>query len=292
MNTFEKYISSINSKLTQYFNDKNNNYHRVTEAMEYSISAGGKRIRPVLTLAFCKACGGEVKNSLAVACAIEMMHTFSLIHDDLPCMDNDDYRRGRESCHKKFDEATALLAGDALAIYPFQVIAESAQKGEISCEAAIRISRLFAECAGKDGMIAGQQIDIENEGKTPSDALLTKMYILKTSELLKIACCSGCIAAGGSDEQVEFASEYAKNLGLAFQIVDDILDITGDAKMLGKPVGSDEKSGKVTYATLHGVEQSQKKAAELTDNALRCLSHFDNDEFLVELTNMLLNRNK
>lgn len=286
--TFENYIKLVEDKLYSYINGEESAQGRVIKAMKYSLSAGGKRIRPVLVLEFCRMCGGDIEKALPIACAMEMIHTFSLIHDDLPCMDNDDLRRGKPSCHKAFDEATALLAGDALEIYPIELIAGS----ELEPEKIVKIISKITHQVGVFGMIGGQQIDTENEGKPYTSQALLEMYSLKTSALLKAACCSGCIAAGADEDTVQNAAMYAEKLGLAFQIVDDILDVTGDEKVFGKPIGSDAESGKTTYVTLYGLEKAHEKAEELTNEALEILSNWENSDFIKELTKKLLNRNK
>ncbi len=260
-------------------------------AARHSLTAGGKRIRPALVMEFCRVCGGEPESALPVACAIEMMHTFSLIHDDLPCMDNDDMRRGKPSCHKAFGEANALLAGDALAILPAEIIAKAGIKGTISQTAALKIISLLGEQAGIFGMIGGQVIDTENEGKRLPQNVLLEMYRMKTGALLEFCCRAGVIAAGGGAELQLAAGTYARKLGLAFQIIDDILDITADEKQLGKPVGSDRESGKLTYAAQAGLEQARAEAARLTDEAAAALSVFADREFLEGLTMLLLERN-
>ena len=260
-------------------------------AARHSLTAGGKRIRPALVMEFCRVCGGEPESALPVACAIEMMHTFSLIHDDLPCMDNDDMRRGKPSCHKAYGEATALLAGDALAIMPSQIIAQAAVERKISTEAAVKIIALLNERAGIMGMIGGQVIDTENEGKKLPENILLEMYRMKTGALLEFCCRAGCIAAGaGADKQLA-AGTYALKMGLAFQIIDDILDVTADEKLLVKPVGSDSASGKYTYVTCVGIEKARQEAQRLTNEAIEQLGEFEDNEFLVGLTKMLLDRN-
>ena len=286
--TLENYIKLVEDKLYSYINGEESAQGRVIKAMKYSLSAGGKRIRPVLVLEFCRMCGGDIEKTLPIACAMEMIHTFSLIHDDLPCMDNDDLRRGKPSCHKAFDEATALLAGDALEIYPIELIVGS----ELEPEKIVKIISKITHQVGVFGMIGGQQIDTENEGKPYTSQALLEMYSLKTSALLKAACCSGCIAAGADEDTVQNAAMYAEKLGLAFQIVDDILDVTGDEKVFGKPIGSDAESGKTTYVTLYGLEKAHEKAEELTNEALEILSNWENSDFIKELTKKLLNRNK
>lgn len=289
INKFENYIGIINDHLDKYKNETMQHIAEqrdVAEAMWYSLSAGGKRIRPVLVMEFCRVCGGDTKNAEAAACAIEMIHTFSLIHDDLPCMDNDDYRRGKPSCHKAYGEATALLAGDALENLAFGIIADAVIPDSVK----VRLVQTLAKAVGVNGMIGGQVIDTEYEGKNIPEEMLLRMYSMKTSALLKAACLMGCICAEADEEKMTAAIKYAENLGLAFQIIDDILDITGNEQQLGKPIGSDAANGKITYASLNGLEKSNSYAAKLTENALDSLSAFENTEFLKELTLYLLKR--
>ncbi len=289
INKFENYIGIINDRLDKYKNETMQHIAEqcdVAEAMWYSLSAGGKRIRPVLVMEFCRVCGGDTKNAEAAACAIEMIHTFSLIHDDLPCMDNDDYRRGKPSCHKAYGEATALLAGDALENLAFGIIADAIIPDSVK----VRLVQTLAKAVGVNGMIGGQVIDTEYEGKNIPEEMLLRMYSMKTSALLKAACLMGCICAEADEEKMTAAIKYAENLGLAFQIIDDILDITGNEQQLGKPIGSDAANGKITYASLNGLEKSNSYAAKLTENALDSLSAFENTEFLKELTLYLLKR--
>lgn len=292
MNEQLSYYAEITEKaLDKYLPQADCLQGSVIRAARYSLSAGGKRIRPALVMELCRVCGGEAEDALPIACAIEMMHTFSLIHDDLPCMDNDDMRRGKPSCHKAFGECTALLAGDALAMLPFQIIAEAALKKRISAEAALKIISLLGERAGIFGMIGGQVIDTENEGKQLETPILLEMYRMKTGALLDFCCRAGCIAAGAGADKLLAASVYAQKLGLAFQIKDDILDVTADEKQLGKPVGSDAQSGKHTYVSAVGLENARAEAKKLTDEAIKALDAFDDTQFLVELTEFLLERN-
>lgn len=262
----------------------------VIKAARYSLSAGGKRIRPALVMEFCRVCGGEPETALPVACAIEMMHTFSLIHDDLPCMDDDDMRRGKPSCHKAFGEAQAVLAGDALAILPFQIIAEAGLRKTLSENAALKITKLLAELSGMYGMIGGQTIDLECENKTPGESVILEMYRMKTGALLEFCCKAGCIAAGADARAQMVAGTFGQRFGLAFQIIDDILDITADEKLLGKPVGSDAASGKTTLAGLVGIEKARGAAQDLTQKALDALSEFSDSGFLRGLARTLLCR--
>lgn len=258
---------------------------KVAEAMEYSLSAGGKRIRPVLTLEFCRVCGGDPKAALPAACALEMIHTFSLIHDDLPCMDDDDMRRGKPSCHIAFGEPTALLAGDALLNLAYETVCG----GSLSAETKIALIAELTRATGVNGMIGGQEIDTAFEGQM-DEYMLLDMYSMKTGALLKAACKMGCIAAGAGEEKIAAAELYAEKLGLAFQIIDDILDVTGDEKLLGKPIGSDRGNEKETFVSLNGIENSRKTAKTLTNEALNALEAFENTDFIKELTLFLLKR--
>ena len=276
--------------LDRYIPERECLQKNVILAARHSLTAGGKRLRPALVMEFCRVCGGDEQTALPVACAIEMMHTFSLIHDDLPCMDNDDMRRGKPSCHKAFGEANALLAGDALAILPAQIIAQAGLKDTIPQSAALKIIALLGEQAGIFGMIGGQVIDTENEGKWLPENVILEMYRMKTGALLEFCCRAGVIAAGGGAELQLAAGTYAKTLGLAFQIIDDILDITADEKLLGKPVGSDAQSGKLTYAAVVGLDRARAEAARLTEEAVQALEAFGDREFLTGLTELLLDR--
>lgn len=258
----------------------------IVEAMWYSLSAGGKRIRPVLMLEFCRVCGGDVKNVLPAACAMEMVHSSSLIHDDLPCMDDDDMRRGKPSCHKAYGEDIALLAGCALSNLAYRLICGCG----LSDSVKLAIISELSAAIGLNGMIGGQVIDTAYNGEMTGDLLLD-MYGMKTGALLKASCKMGCIAANADEAKLKAAETYAEKLGLAFQIIDDILDVSGDEKLLGKPIGSDKESGKTTYVSLYGLEESRKTAEKLTREALSELDNFDENKFLKELTMFLLVRN-
>lgn len=287
----KEYVSFIESRLSSYnmLSEADMPQKRVIDAMNYSLSAGGKRIRPVLVLEFCNICGGDYKKAASAACAVEMIHTSSLIHDDLPAMDDDDLRRGRPSCHKAFDEATAILAGDALMVKPFEIMANARELPE---SVRIKLISELSSSFGASGVIGGQMIDIENEKRNDVDILnLENMYSKKTSYLIRSACRMGCIAAQAYD-MLPYADRYAQCMGLAFQITDDILDVTSSTEILGKPVGSDALQNKTTYVTLAGIENAAKEAERLTKLALDALGNFENNEFLTDLTNMLLGRKK
>lgn len=285
-------ISAIEENIRKYTVDNSGNpaQNRLTEAMRYSLEAGGKRVRPVLVTEFCRLCGGTPEMSAAPAAAIEMIHTFSLIHDDLPAMDDDDFRRGRPSCHKAYTEAEAILAGDALSVLPFQIIADDPV---LSSEKKVKLISDLASSTAVQGMIGGQAIDIDNEKRNDVDeANLRYMYSLKTGALIRTSCRMGCIAAGADDETVRMADEYAKKLGLAFQIIDDILDVVSTTEELGKPVGSDEENNKTTFVTVMGIEKAKKEADTLTCEALEILNRFQDSDFLKALTAELLDRRK
>lgn len=258
------------------------------EAMKYSLGAGGKRIRPALVCAFAEMTGGDPNAAADPACALEMIHTFSLIHDDMPCMDDDDLRRGQPSCHKKYGEAVALLAGDALECYAFEVIAGARN---LSHECRNSLIMTLAKAVGVCGMIGGQTIDIGNEGKGFGSDVLLRMYSMKTCALIRCACAMGCICGGRGDLAAK-AEEYGEALGLAFQIVDDILDITSDTETLGKPAGSDSELDKATYPAVFGLKAAREKAAALTARAVHIAGEFPDNEPLIRLTEKLQSRVK
>ncbi len=285
----KSYISLVESKLKFYNPYLDNLQNSIYKASNYSLEAGGKRLRPVLLLEVCRICGGNVEDAIPFACALEMIHTYSLIHDDLPAMDNDDLRRGKPTNHKVFGEAVAILAGDALLTKAFNIMASAKLDNK---ENQIKAIEYMSYAAGTEGMIGGQIVDIENENKMSSVETLRYMHSLKTGALIKAACVIGGVIAGVSDEVLKILSDYAENLGIAFQIKDDILDVTGNVEELGKPVGSDEKCNKSTYVTLLGLEESDKLCAEYTNRALECISSMQGDTaFLVDFTNQLLKRN-
>ena len=261
----------------------------VSEAMRYSLQGGGKRIRPCLVLEFCRVCGGDVDAALPFAAAVEMIHTYSLIHDDLPCMDDDDLRRGKPACHVRFGYANALLAGDGLLTLAFETLTRAPLPGERIAEACATL----AEAAGHLGMIGGQTMDLENEERDVTLERLRQTDALKTGALIRAACVLGCIAAGADDTQKAAAAQYAHALGLAFQIVDDILDVTSDTATLGKPVGSDEAQHKNTYVTLCGLDGARAEATRYTDEAVQALELFGEAcGALRELAQSLALRNK
>ena len=255
------------------------------EAMNYSLLAGGKRLRPFLTYSFCQAVGADVARADSAALAIEMIHTYSLIHDDLPCMDNDDYRRGKLTNHKVYGEGIAALAGDGLLTDAFRVLTS----GSLDAAKACACVRVLSQNAGPWGMVGGQVLDILSESRTCTRQEVLDVQSRKTGGLIRAACQMGVICAGGSDEMLRAAGTYADHLGLAFQIRDDILDQTGDAALLGKAVGVDE--GKNTFVRLYGLEACEAMVLEQTELAIDALAAFRTQEVLTELARNMAVRN-
>ena len=262
----------------------------LSEAMSYSLMAGGKRMRPVLLMAAADAVGGRGEDFLTTACAIEMIHTYSLIHDDLPAMDNDDYRRGKLTNHKIYGDGMAVLAGDALLTLAFEVILR--QQG-VSDAVKLAVLREFSIAAGQSGMVGGQAMDLEAEGRRISLEELRKLHMGKTGALFRAAIRSGALLAGAEPAKLTALTEYADKFGLAFRITDDILDVIGDAVVIGKPVGSDERNDKSTYVTLTSLEEARELARQTVDDALAALAPLGAEaDFLRELVRMLLARDK
>ncbi|WP_027417564.1 polyprenyl synthetase family protein [Aneurinibacillus terranovensis] len=240
-------------------------------AMAYSLNAGGKRLRPILVLATLEALGKPVEAGISIACAVEMVHAYSLIHDDLPAMDNDDFRRGKPTNHKVFGEAMAILAGDALLTQAFETICE-AEKAGVPAASVLQITRELSVFAGPKGMVGGQAADMEGENRSLSFEELKYIHLHKTADLLIFCVRAAAIAASAPDEQLTCLTRFASNIGLAFQVKDDILDVIGDEAKLGKPVGSDEKRKKSTYPSLLGIEHSERELSRLIDEAMRALA--------------------
>ena len=248
---------------------------RILEAMRYSLMAGGKRIRPILALAAAETLGTKPERVLPAACALEIIHTYSLIHDDLPAMDNDDLRRGKPTCHIAFDEATAILAGDALLTMAFQILSTADAIKTASSEVMLQVIQTVARGAGYLGMIEGQMRDIEAEGRELSQPELEQMHALKTGALIEASVRVGALLGNGTKQQIENLSIYAGNIGLAFQVTDDVLNVVGDPAVMGKAVGTDSTRQKNTYPSLLGTDQSRVYAEELINNALHALDIFD-----------------
>lgn len=289
--------SKVEDCLKNYFSNTKASeigYEKIVNAQLYSLLAGGKRVRPFLVTEFAKLFS-ETENeetvatkAVSLATAIEMIHTFSLIHDDLPCMDNDVLRRGKNTCHVEFDEATALLAGDALAIAAFEVIADA----DLTPTQIKRAVKLLSSSSGWNGMIAGQVLDIKGETEKLSYTELCNLHALKTGKLIECACALGCIAANveENDQRYKDAMTYASGIGLAFQITDDILDKTGSSQELGKTVGKDESSNKTTFLTFKTIEEAKKDAVAITEKAVDAIRNYHGAEDLISFAYYLTER--
>ncbi len=283
------YIEMVEKALDRYVSTQRCNNDHVLEAMRYSVLGGGKRIRALLVLNFNRILGGAANDAMEFAAAIEMMHAYSLIHDDLPCMDDDDLRRGKPSCHVAFGEAIALLAGDALQTLAFETLARNTS---LEPAQVLQAVRELAAAAGSRGMVGGQTVDIEGTAQTVEQ--LTGMCMMKTGALIKCAVHLGCLSVGADEASMAQADIYADAIGLAFQIRDDILDVIGSTEELGKPVGSDAEQQKATFATVLGTERAQSLAEKLTRTALDALKQLNvaEDDPLYEMTVELCSRKK
>ena len=265
----------INSELDKIFRNFASSRH-IVKAMKYSLMAGGKRIRPILCLAAIEAVGGNLESALPAACALEMIHTYSLIHDDLPAMDDDELRRGKPTCHVAFDDATAILAGDALLTLAFQILSSPVKIKESEALIWLNVIHVISIAVGYKGMIDGQMKDIISEGTSLSLDDLENMHALKTGALIEASIFSGAILGNGSQEQIKQLGIYAKNIGLAFQVTDDILNVEGNPAVMGKAVGTDKNRKKSTYPLIMGLNESKEFATDIINNALKSIELFDN----------------
>jgi geranylgeranyl diphosphate synthase type II len=273
------YIDNKRTRINRYLESlltEARPHQRIVAAMRYSLMAGGKRLRPVLCLAATEAVGGQPSEALPAAGALEMIHTYSLIHDDLPAMDDDELRRGKPTCHVAFDEATAVLAGDALLTLAFQSLSSVEMRERRSASAWLQVIHTLARAAGFGGMIQGQMLDISSEGRNLSLTELESMHRLKTGALIAASLRCGAVIGGASRDQQAALESYARNVGLAFQVADDILNVEGDPNLMGKAVGTDRLREKSTYPALLGLRDSKRLARELVRDALRAIEKFDN----------------
>ena len=283
--------NQVNEAIRQIFQDHPS--HRIVEAMTYSVTAGGKRLRPILCMAAAEAVGGDSHDVLPAGCAIEMIHTYSLIHDDLPAMDDDDLRRGKPTCHVAFDEATALLAGDALLTLAFQVLSSLDSNERLPASKRLEIIHIISVAAGYNGMIEGQMRDMASEGIHLRTEELKELHARKTGALIEASTRSGAVLGGGTPHQIEKLSSYARCIGLAFQVRDDVLNVEGDPAVLGKAVGTDDSRDKNTFPSLIGLEQSKVYAESLVNNALKEIEDFDNKaDPLRAIAGYIIARNK
>ncbi|MEG6611863.1 farnesyl diphosphate synthase [Pseudoclostridium thermosuccinogenes] len=286
------YTNIINNELDKLLYMDGSEQRKIREAMRYSLMAGGKRLRPVLSLAVCEALDGDRDQVLPFACALEMIHTYSLIHDDLPAMDDDDYRRGRLTNHKVFGEAMAILAGDGLLNYAFEVMLDHVRKDSSNISAKLEAMHIIARSSGIDGMIGGQVVDLESEGKLIQPELLELMHRKKTGALIKASVLAAAALCNAGTEERASLERYADNLGMAFQIRDDILDVEGDPAEMGKNTGSDQVKNKATFVTLYGLEESKRMLKEMTREAVNPIEMFgEKGTFLRQLAEYLITRN-
>ena len=283
-----EWLPKIEAALDQYTAECGSLHPELLAAMRYSLLDAGKRIRPILALEFCRAAGGHPEDAMPFACGVEMIHSYSLIHDDLPCMDDDDLRRGKPSCHIRFGEDTALLAGDALQPLAFETMLT---RSTVSPALTVKAAGVLAHACGAAGMVGGQVIDLQNEGKNVGMEDLRLMDSGKTGAIIKAACLMGVIVAGGGEDLSHIADVYAENIGIAFQITDDILDVTSDAATLGKPVASDIENDKSTYVSLLGLDKAREEAARYTALAVEAVAPLgEKAEFLAAFAQMLAER--
>ena len=288
-NKLNERIELINKALEKYLVPKYP--ERLYEAMNYSVFAGGKRLRPVLLLSACEAVGGTIEDAMPFACALEMIHTYSLIHDDLPAMDNDDFRRGKPTCHKAFDEALAILAGDGLLTYAFEVMLEAVCNKNESKYA--KAAKLIANYSGSQGMLVGQVVDVQSEGHKIDDKTLMFIHDNKTGGLIKAALMAGALIGGADNDTVGDFEKIGYNMGIAFQIKDDILDVTSTSEVLGKPILSDIKNNKQTYVSLYGLDNAQQDYETLSTSAVKMINNIgDKADFLSWYASALINREK
>ena len=286
----KNYVAAIEAALEGYIPTGNYKEQKLLDAVRYSLLLPGKRVRPSLTLSFAELCGGTVEEAMPFACAVEMVHAYSLIHDDMPCMDDDDYRRGKPANHKVYGEDIALLAGDALQSMAYMTMLGDLSVAAVGGERAARAARVLSEKSGVLGMVGGQTIDLSIEHRHVDIETVQLMEEKKAANLIEAACMMGCIVAGASERQIGAAERYAHAIGLAFQIVDDILDVTSTAEELGKPIGSDADNEKNTFMSLLGIDRCRELVGELTDEAIKALDIFDGDtgdlaDFAVRLAN-------
>lgn len=283
---YQEYLAAIEDYLNSLFAEKPH-WADLYEAMRYSVLSGGKRLRPVMTLEFARLCGLDWHKAVPVGCALELVHTYSLIHDDLPCMDDDDLRRGKPTNHKVYGETLAILAGDALQPEAFRLIAQATG---LPAESRIAAVEVLANAAGADGMVAGQVLDTLCDVR--DEAGLTQLDRLKTCAMISAAAELGCVAAGMDAEKRRQAREFGDGLGLAFQLRDDILDVTGAQEVFGKPIGSDKAEGKVTLVDVKGLEQCQRDVEQYTARAKAAIAAWPDNSFLLELADHMVNRVK
>jgi len=286
----EDYRAQVDRALEKIMPPEGTNPSRLVSAMRYSLFAGGKRIRPILVLSSASCLGAGSDSAMSAACAVELIHTYSLIHDDLPAMDDDDFRRGKPTCHRAYDEGTAILAGDALLTLAFEILSNSETGHPVSPEVRVRMIAALAKAAGWRGMIGGQQVDMDSEGQVPTQPMVEYIHTHKTGAMLRCSVLLGALAGGADDEELKGLKRYGEKLGLAFQVVDDILDMTASTEAMGKDHGSDKARGKITYPAVFGLDESRQRARKLIDEAREALAPIENSEQLADIAEFVLLR--
>ncbi len=283
----------VNGALETCFPETAGPVSNLIAAMKYSLFAGGKRLRPILCLAGCEAVGGTQEDVVAVACSLELIHTYSLIHDDLPLMDDDDFRRGKPTNHKVYGDAIALLAGDGLLTEAFSMMTSNEISERVSPVILVKTVQLISLAAGCDGMVGGQVVDIQSEGKEPNFDIVKQMHARKTGALITASVTSGAVLAGAGEDEISLIRSYGEKVGLAFQIADDILDVEGDSEILGKQTGADRNKGKMTYPAVIGLDESKRIQSNLVQSAIGDLSEFGNNaEPLRQIARYIIERKK
>ncbi|HHV60441.1 MAG TPA: polyprenyl synthetase family protein [Clostridiaceae bacterium] len=290
---YNQWLNIVNAALENMLEEKDNPQKNIYRAMKYSLEAGGKRLRPILTLAVCDSFGQDYKIAMPYACAIEMIHTYSLIHDDLPAMDNDDYRRGKLTNHKVFGEAMAILAGNALLNYAFEIMHQDMLKNKEFLERKIKAACIISNASGVSGMIGGQVIDIESQNKEMTLELVEYMHSKKTGALIKAPVLAAAVLCDARTDEMKYLEQYAEKIGLAFQIKDDILDFEGDFKVMGKLSGNDAANNKQTFVTLYGLDKAREILYKTASEALKYISKLNfESHFLEELVDYIVTRDK
>lgn len=291
-NSYDAYLEqrkqTVDDALDRFMPSGDTHPARLVAAMRYSLFAGGKRIRPILTLAAAEAAEGGVQDALVPGCAVELVHTYSLIHDDLPAMDDDDFRRGNPTCHKKYDEGTAILAGDALLTMAFDLLSTGEMRA--SDHSRLRMVQELSRAAGWRGMVGGQQVDMDSEGTEPELPVLEYIHTHKTGALIRCSVILGALAAGAGGDALHAFTTYGEKVGLAFQVVDDILDVTATTEQMGKDQGSDAARGKITYPAIFGLEGARERAIELIGDAKAAITDFDPTGHLAGIADFVLLR--
>lgn len=286
----ENYRAQVDRALEQTMPPEGTHPARLVAAMRHSLFAGGKRIRPILVLCTASCVGADPASAMSAACAVEMVHTYSLIHDDLPAMDDDDLRRGKPTCHRAFDEGTAILAGDALLTMAFEVLSDPEVGEPASSEVKVKMISALGKAAGWKGMVGGQQVDMDGEGQSPTQPMVEYIHTHKTGAMIRCSVLLGALAGGADDSQLKALKRYGEKLGLAFQVVDDILDMTVTTEAMGKDHGSDSARSKITYPAVFGLDESRRRAGRLIEEAGEAVAPIDNSGHLLDIAEFVLRR--